>query len=551
VTVHGNDAVVPTPTVRNLADLVGAAAARAADRTALVASAGSISWGELDSQVDRMAAGLRGLGLAPGDRVGIALPNGLDFPAVLFGALRAGLVAVPANPGFTARELAHVLSDSGAKLLVGTERVVAEAARVAADLPQLERLIVAGLSPDERARTAPTLADLLALVPTPDGPAPPPRTSRGGDDLAVLIYTSGTSGKPRGAMLSHRALLANVEQVAALESLALRADDVCLLVVPMFHVYGLGPGLISLARHACTGVLVERFDPTATLALVDRHRATVILAAPPTYGLWSRVEDLAAKVGTVRLAVSGSAPLDPGAWRRWLAATGHPIVEGYGLTETAPVVTITAGSPPKPGTIGRPLPGVELRLLDVVSGQDVLEVDVEHAGSGGGRLRDQLRGFGADPVGGDDPGEIVVRGDNLFSGYWPDGSGGPDAEGWWRTGDVAYRDDDGDLVLIDRLKELILVSGFNVYPREVEDVLVAHPGVADVGVVGVPHPQTGETVKAFVVLTGDPRPTEAELRAYCGQQLARFKCPTSIEAVDALPRSPIGKVRKSELRTES
>ncbi len=279
-----------------------------------------------------------------------------------------------------------------------------------------------------------------ALLDTEPAAAPPVPT--GGEDLAVLLYTSGTTGRPRGAMLSHRALLANLDQLSRIEPAVVAPDDVVLLVLPLFHVYGLNAGLGMTARAAATGVLVDRFDPVDTLALVREHGVTNIVGAPPMYLAWAMLPELAESFATLRLAVSGAAPLPAAVWAALRDATGTTVYEGYGLTETAPVLTTTLCSETvKPGSIGRAIPGVELRLVD-----------------------DQ----GADALEGD-PGEITVRGANLFSGYWPDGDGAPDSEGWFRTGDVAYADEDGDLFLVDRVRELILVSGFNVYPREVED----------------------------------------------------------------------------------
>jgi len=225
-------------------------------------------------------------------------------------------------------------------------------------------------------------------------------------------------------------------------------------------------------------------------------------------------------LASLRLAVSGAAPLPPAVLSAILDSTGHHVYEGYGLTETAPVLTTTLCSEvAKPGSIGRPIPGVELRLLD-----------------------------GGEEVDDDDPGEIVVRGANLFSGYWPDGVGGPDSNGWFATGDVAYADEDGDLFLVDRVRELILVSGFNVYPREVEDVLVAHPDIDEAAVIGVPHPYTGETVRALVVLRAGAQLSADDVIDWSARKLARFKCPTSVEFLDELPHSTTGKVAKGRLR---
>jgi long-chain acyl-CoA synthetase len=249
----------------------------------------------------------------------------------------------------------------------------------------------------------------------------------------------------------------------------------------------------------------------------------------------------------VRVAVCGAAPLDSTVATRFSGLTGRPVMVGYGLTETAPVLTSTLVSPePKSGSIGRPIPGVEVRL--VAANGEVIWSD-GLTGPEEPEEPDELTLAFSSP--GSDPGQIVARGANLFDGYWPDRRGGPDPDGWWATGDIAYADADGDLFLVDRLGELILVNGFNVYPHEVELALQAHPGVAASAVLGVPHPYTGQTVKAYVVRTAPDAVTVEELLRHCERQLARFKCPTRVEFVDALPYSLIGKVRKTELRSET
>jgi long-chain acyl-CoA synthetase len=495
---------------RNVADLVRrAAAGSGASKPALLWQDKSLTWAELDARVDRTAHALRSLEL-PGShdhpaRVAIILPNVPDFAIAYFGVLRAGLVAVPVNPGYSARELRQVLTDSAASVLIGTPEVLATA-----DVPM------------PHTYTSP-----------PQVPGEPVEPDSGGEDLAVLIYTSGTEGDPKGAMLSHRALLANHEQLAAVEPAPITPDDVLLLALPLFHAYGLNSGLGAVAFHGATGVLMERFDPVEALRLIAAHQVSAVVGVPPMYVAWSLVPDFGERFASVRLAVCGAAPLDPAAAGRFLAATGHPVFEGYGLTETGPVLTSALASPvPKTGSIGRPLPGVSIKLV----------------GSGGEEIALIEDDFDDDAPGspGTDPGEIVARGANLFSGYWPDGRDGPAPDGWWSTADVAYADGDGDLFLVDRLRELILVSGFNAYPYEIEQVLQAHPAVVEAAVLGVPHPYTGQTVKAFVVTSG-PVTTEDLLR-YCERNLARFKCPTAIEFVPSLPHTATGKVRKAELR---
>jgi len=488
----------------NLADLVKDAAAASPNKAALVFHGRITTWAELDSLVSAAARGLGALGLQPGDRVAVHLGNTPDFAVTYFGALRAGLVALPVNTSYTSDEIRHVLSDSGAAAVVtgaGTAATVQAALEADTAVP----VIVLGTEEHTS-----LLAD--------DAPF---ASVGGGEDVAVVLYTSGTSGRPKGAMLTHRALLSNLEQTARIDPPVVTPDDVVLLVLPLFHVFGLNSALGSVAWHGATGVLAERFDPVETLELIRRHAVTNVVGAPPMYVAWSMLPDVLDAFTSVRLALSGAAPLPPAVLTRILDVTGHHVFEGYGLTETAPALTSTLMSEvAKPGSIGRPVPGVELRLLDE----------------------------GGKPVEEGDPGEICVRGANLFSGYWPDGADGPDADGWFATGDVAVLDGDGDLHLVDRRRELILVSGFNVYPREVEDVIDRLDGVEEVAVIGLPHPYTGESAKALVVLTPGAHLTADDVVAHCAKSLARFKCPTSVEFVAELPHSATGKVSKGRLR---
>jgi long-chain acyl-CoA synthetase len=490
---------------------VRAAAARRPDSVALIAGDTRLTWSELDERVDSAAGKLPALCPAGGERVALVLGNTIGFAVTYFGVLRAGLIAVPLNPGYTADELSYALTDSGATLVV-TESAVRGRLRVGPGVRVLE--------------------DLGSEV---SGGEPATVVSK--DQVAVLLYTSGTGGRPKGAMLSHAALAANHAQLDRIEPPVVGTDDVVLLAVPLFHAYGLNTGLGTVARHAQCGVLIDRFDPADTLRLIAEHAVSVVVGVPSIYAAWSRLPE-AAVLATLRTAVCGAAPLEATDAARFTAATGKKILIGYGLTEAAPVLTTTAVSDrAKTGVIGRPLPGVSLRLRSAAG--DVLWQD------GTASIEDDLE-LPTSP--GSEPGEIVVRGANLFSGYWPDGHGGPDPDGWWGTGDIAYADSGGDLVLVDRIGELILVNGFNVYPAEIERVLEAHPGVAEAAVIAVPDPATGQAPRAFVVAALDPPPTPAELQDHCARQLARFKLPATIEIVARLPHSATGKVRKGEMR---
>jgi long-chain acyl-CoA synthetase len=495
----------------NLADLVRRSAARRPDATALVHEGNRTTWSDLDAAVDAAASALVGqLGLSTGERVALCLSNSPDYVTAYFGALRAGLVVVPVNTGYTRREMTHLLGEADVRAVIAEDATL-PTVRDAVEDTERSVIDVAGFR------------DLVAAGRS--GGAVEPEA--GGEDLAVLLFTSGTSGRPKGAMLSHRALLANLEQCAQIEPAPMQSDDVVLLVLPLFHIYGLNAGLGMVARTGATAVLVERFDPRETLALVRREKVTNIPGAPPMYIAWTELAggpdpvDVAEALRGVRLLASGASPLPPAVLDQVRTGAGVSINEGYGLTETSPVVSSTlASAKAKPGSVGRPIPGVELRLVDE-SGEDVQA---------------------------DDAGEIWVRGDNVFSGYWPDGSGGPDEQGWYATGDVAYADEDGDLFLVGRRKELILVSGFNVYPREIEDAIGEHPDVLESAVVGVAHEQTGEAVKAYVVARPGAVLTAEDVTAHTAERLARFKQPTIVEMVGELPHSVTGKVAKGRLR---
>lgn len=491
----------------NLADYVRASGVARGGEPALVVGATRLTWADVDDAVDAAAAGLRAAGLEPGDRVGLLLGNRPEFVIAYFGVLRAGLVAVPLNPGFTAPEIDRLMRHAGVRLVV-SDRETAAAVRDA-HLDDVVHVVVGTVRPGER-RFEDLLAEGRGSAVTPVEPG-----------LALILYTSGTTGDPKGAMLTHAALVASIEQVASLPLPIVTPDDVVLGVLPLAHVYSLNGTLGAVARAGAALVLVDRFDPEATLRLVREHGVTNIPGAPPLWVAWAERADLGDALSGVRMLFSGAAPLPPSVLERITAATGSPVFEGYGLTEAAPGVSSTLVSGrAKAGSVGRPFPGVEVRLVD----DDGAEADEG------------------------DPGEIWIRGPNLFSGYWPDGSDGPDAEGWYATGDVALVDAEGDLHLVDRRKDLVIVSGFNVYPREVEDVVQSHPDVAEAAVVGVAHPQTGEAVKAFVV----PRPgsavTPESVMDHCALRLARFKRPTIVRVVSELPHSVTGKVAKRRIR---
>jgi long-chain acyl-CoA synthetase len=512
-TVDADTALTGADLTRNVADLVADAARRGPGRAALVdaASGRMLTWGDVHAEVDRQAARLAEAGMQPGDRVLVRLPAGIDYCLAVFGVLRAGGVLVPLSTDLPAAAVVDLLADCQASVFVGDP----------VDGADVTTMLAAG-------------ADGLTTNGTEV------TATGGGEDIAVLCYTSGTSGRPRGVLLSHRALLANVAQCAALRPAPVTATDRVLLSLPLSHAYGLGPGLLQVAAAGATAVLLPHFGVRDALSAIETHRVTTLVGVPQMYSALLTVSDerLREALSTVRLFTSGAAPLAPAVLAGVHRVTGLPVYEGYGLTETAPVLTSTLASGyAKAGSVGRPLPGVRLRIVDSdgdpLPGPDAEEPDGEIGGLG-----DESGGTGL----------VAVAGPNLFSGYWPDGAHGPDEGGWFRTGDIGYLDADGDLHLVDRANDLIIINGFNVYPHEIEHVLGQLTGVAEAAAVGVPDERTGETVQAVLVLQPGAELSADQVIEHCADRLARFKVPTSVEFTESLPHSPTGKLARAFLR---
>lgn len=500
----------------SIADLIPRSAERLPGKPALIAGDREMTYAELHDRVLRAAAALHGLGVRKGDRVALMLGNVPEFVVALHGAFTLGAGVAPLNVMLTAEEMGYILADAEAGVMVVQPELVPVVLSVRDRIASLHHVLVTGPRPAPRG-TASFEERLDA-----DGSFPPAEVSE--EDLALLAYTAGTTADPKGAMLTHGNLLANLEQVAEVPALREAQSDVVLLALPLFHIYGLNVGLGVTLREGATAVLVERFDPVASLEAVERHVITVLLGAPPMFAAWLQAaESRSFDLSSVRLAASGAAPLPGTVLEAFRDRLGITIWEGYGLTETAPVVTTNAmGEEAKAESIGLPLPGLDVRLVDA---------DGEEVAAG-------------------DPGEIVIRGPNVFGGYWnrDEESANAFRDGWFRTGDVAYRDDDGYLFIVDRSKDLIIVSGFNVFPKEVEEAVAAHEKVAECAVIGVPDARTGEAVKALVVLKAGQEATEEELLDHCRTRLARFKLPRDVEFVGTLPRHATGKVLRRRLR---
>ena len=481
----------------------------------MTAGESTIGHGELADAVARAAGGLTGLGVAPGDRVAIVADNTPVFVVAYLATLWSGAVAIPIDPDSGVGELGRRLAAVEPRVAIvdkaGHDTFVAAASEAKLSIPVVDA--AGGIEGAEP-------WDAVA-----NGPAAP-IVERDDADTAVLLFTAGTGGPPKAAMLTHGNLAANIAQVLEHPGLAFHDTDVSLGSLPLFHVFGLNVVLgVALAAGAHV-VLVEEFHPVATAQLIKAKSITVVPGVPAMFEAWLDHDELAPDTfASVRLAVSGAAPLGEETAHAFAQRFGVVVHEGYGLTEASPIVTTAAISDDlRAGSIGPPLPGVEVQLVDV-DGSPVLPGD---------------------------PGEIWVRGPNVFPGYWR----ADDAtrtvltpDGWLRTGDVAVADESGWLRIVDRAKDLVIVSGFNVFPAEVEEVLLAHPDVAEAAVVGEPDPKTGECLVAFVVPTPGHQPDPAALTAWSARQLARYKCPSRIEIVSELPRSFVGKLLRRELRT--
>lgn len=490
----------------SLAAILAEAARRHAARTAIVFEDERIPYRDLWEQARRYAAALASQGVGPDDRVAILMPNGPDFPRAYFAILALGAVVVPVHGLLTADEVAYVLRDSAAKALIcaGPLLTVGAAACEATGTPCL--------TPE---RLDGQIEPLAAYV------------SREADDAAVILYTSGTTGAPKGAILTHGNIMWNV-QVIAHDLMRAVSDDVFLGALPLFHCFGQVVVMnVGLLVGACV-VLVARFDGDRALELMETERVTIWAGVPTMHIALIAAAERHPRKLALRLVKSGGAPLPVAVLERFESVFGVPIFEGYGLTETSPVASFNQPCfGRKAGSVGCAVWGVDVA---------VAAADIDD--------RIELLGDG-------ELGEIVIRGHNIFKGYLnnPEATAAAIVDGWFRTGDLGTRDADGFVTIVDRKKDLIIRGGFNVYPREIEEVLVRHPAVAQVAVIGVPHETHGEEVVAVVVARGEDFDGEA-IVAWSQQHLGKHKYPRRVERVEALPLGPSGKVLKRELRLQ-
>ncbi|OIJ65117.1 long-chain-fatty-acid--CoA ligase [Streptomyces mangrovisoli] len=524
----------------NLATLLLTSAAAHGERVAVRHDDSTLTYRQLDEASARLAAALRAHGVRPGDRVTMTLPNVPAFPVVYYGILRAGAVAVPMNPLLKEREAAFVLRDSGARVALAHPACADEVAKAAAAAGTtfLTTDAATGSGTDATTGSGTDAAtgsgtDPVTESDTDLAPADAGVVDRSDDATAVILYTSGTTGTPKGAELTHRNLLSNTSTTAE-TLLRLGPDDVLFGGLPLFHAFGQTCAMNTAVAAGATLTLLPRFDPVTALEIMHRDEVSVFLGVPTMYSALLHAErpgDRPAAPPRLRLAVSGGAALPVEVLHGFEKTFGAPVLEGYGLSETSPMAAFNhPDRPRKAGSIGTPVRGVELRL--VADDGTVLDPAAQDA-------RDAI-------------GEIAVRGENVMKGYFanPDADALAFRDGWFHTGDLARVDEDGCYFIVDRKKDLIIRSGYNVYPREIEEVLYGHPAIAECAVVGVAHPSHGEEVAAAVVLRPGERATADEIRAYAKEQVAAYKYPRVVTVVAALPKGPTGKILKRELAAD-
>ena len=493
----------------NLATILAASAERASEQTVIRLGERTLSYGELDRAARGVASALRARGLAPGDHVAVMVPNVPEFTIAYFGILYAGCAVVPLNVLLTAPEVAYHLTDSESRLLVA-HPLFAEPARSGAAEAGVPLVWADG---DEQ----PLLRDLAGGEPAAALHATEP------DATAVLLYTSGTTGKPKGAELTHANLLLNCALVMP-RLLPLGPDDVALAALPLFHSFG--QTCIQNASIAAGGsfTLLPRFTPEDAFEIMQRDRVTLFAGVPTMYfALLHHEGGERYDLSSLRYCLAGGSALPVEVMRAFEEKYPVQILEGFGLSETSPVASFNVLDRPRvPGSIGYPVWGVEMCILD----------DADR------------------PVPDGEPGEICIRGHNIMKGYWkrPDATKEALRAGWFHSGDIGIRDPDGSYRIVDRKKDMIIRGGFNVYPREIEEVLYAHPAIVEAAVLGVPHESHGEEVKAVVVLAAGQTLTADDLIAWTRERLAAYKYPRIISFSDSLPKGPTGKILKRELR---
>ena len=535
----------PTDT---LPQLLQHTAAKCSEETALLYFGAEISYRHLQAHVNRLAAGLQALGVKKGDRVALFMPNCPQFVISYFGALRAGAIVTATSSMYTAREVAHQWNDAGATVVIAERRLYPVIKAALPHLTSVRDIVLTGmkqyyprhfkqlckvLKSSRRARKlaapkpdpakAPMLHEWEELLLVSDRPRP---SGLKRTDIACLQYTGGTTGTSKGAMLTHANFVTNAWQGTDWLTGGSTEKEVFVTALPLFHIYAMTSVMISAVLLGATVIILPRFELRAALNIIRKYHPTIFHGVPTMYVAFNGVPNVE-RYGfkSLRVCMSGGAALPVEVRQKFEALTGGKLVEGYGLTETSPVTHVNPpdGSP-KTASIGLPIKGTEARIVDLETGTRELSTG--------------------------ETGEIVIRGPQVMKGYWnkPEETALVLRDGWLYTGDIAKKDEDGYFYIVDRKKDLIIAGGFNIYPREVEEVLFECPKIKEAAVVGVPDPYRGETVKAFVVLKDGVTATEDEIIAFCRERLASYKTPRIVVFLDSIPKSGVGKYLRRELR---
>ncbi|HHT48559.1 MAG TPA: long-chain fatty acid--CoA ligase [Firmicutes bacterium] len=494
------------------------------DHTAFIFLEQEWTYRQFNELVSKMANALIELGLSVGDPVGIYLPNSPQFLIAYYGILRSGGIAVPINPMLTGNDLAFVIKDAGMKILItSTDTLDPIEQAKTSDLQIITTVLTGQLDPECNQPTASGLLALEKLLATATGTDP--QVPIGPEAIANLQYTGGTTGRSKGAILSHANLLANAIQFRDwFKNVYTDGDGRFLGVIPFFHIYGLTTTINGPILTGSSIILHSRFDINEIMQSINKYKPNLFMGVPAMYAAIAMRDSQGYDLSSIRACVSGSSPLPPAVQERFEQVTGGKLVEGYGLSECSPIVTVTPiYGTVKPGSIGIPIADTKIKIVDPTTGEEITT---------SGEI-----------------GELLVQGPQVMQGYWnnPEETELVLVDGWLRTGDLVYMDDDGYIFIADRLKDMIIMGGEKIYPRELEDFLYTHPAVKEVAVTGIPHPLRGEVPKAFVVLKEGVETTEKELRHYCLDHLSRFKVP-KIQIIDALPRNAVGKVLRRLLR---
>ncbi|MCG6869118.1 MAG: long-chain fatty acid--CoA ligase [Gammaproteobacteria bacterium] len=501
---------------RSMTELLKETAGACGDQAAIYFQGKTVSFAQFDSLSDHVAANLAAKGIKKGDRVGLYCMNSDAFAIAYFGIVKAGAGVVPINLLLNPKEAEYILSDAGVSALFYFETFSDTVSAIRENIDSLSHCICIGSNKSSEEDSS--FVEWLAA----DGP-PPEVSFDPANDVAVIIYTSGTTGKPKGAMLTHRNLVSNTQSIQSALQLE-KGRDVILVVLPMFHAFAATVGMLFPLLHGCTFVPLPKFDPEEIANMIEQHGVTLFMAVPSMYSVLLRLADAAVdKFASLRYCASGGAAMPLKLMEDFEHKFGKLIYEGDGPTECSPVTSVNPiGGLRKPGTIGKTVPFVEMKIVD----------------SGGKEL----------PHG--EVGEICVRGPNVMKGYWnrPEETASSFFGEWFRTGDLGTEDDDGYFAIVDRLKDMVIVNGMNVYPRMVEEILYQHEAVREAAVIGEPHDMHGEIPVAYVSLKEDMTTTSASIRAFCWDHLGRHQIPKKVFFLDELPKNATGKILKRELR---